>query len=299
MARRGRVRLHHPSPSPHPTRTSIVCLSVETGRLASRTHTHSHATSRTGTFVSLVEHVARARLTAARATSDTPPALTPAQKPLKDGCRTLAPAACTNAPKMERRHMPGRMKQHPAKTPPATPCLMTPMAMATCVEAGPGKHCPSARSSIKTECGSHRRFSTHVFSKKEMCAIGPPKAVKPRGAKHRTRSKRVASAYSPAPPRIPQNLGHAPPLSAAKDSSRNPPLGVEDAARSPSLQRFWRQRATSCRAGRGAHAGSASAAGESTPRSSRQAAWQAAARRRISGPSLRCLLPAPKKNGRV
>mmetsp|Transcript_13871 Transcript_13871/g.20177 ORF Transcript_13871/g.20177 Transcript_13871/m.20177 type:complete len:208 (-) Transcript_13871:405-1028(-) len=75
--------------------------------------------------------VTRDRLIAARATSDTPAALTPAQKPLKTGLSARAPTVWTHIPSMVNISIPGSIKQSPATSPPSTPCFNVPIAIAT------------------------------------------------------------------------------------------------------------------------------------------------------------------------
>jgi hypothetical protein len=45
------------------------------------------------------------------------------------------------------------------------------------VEVGPGKHWPSASSSVKTSGVIHRSFSTMSFWNSATCAVGPPNAA--------------------------------------------------------------------------------------------------------------------------
>eukprot|EP00961_Rhodomonas_salina_P003003 41175-Rhodomonas_salina.1 len=69
------------------------------------------------------------------------------------------------------------------------------MEMRTCVEEGPGKHCPSAKSSMKTEEDSHLSCEQKTVWNIPMCAAGPPKAVQPSGANCRMISPKLASTH--------------------------------------------------------------------------------------------------------
>mmetsp|Transcript_32632 Transcript_32632/g.104182 ORF Transcript_32632/g.104182 Transcript_32632/m.104182 type:complete len:279 (+) Transcript_32632:1053-1889(+) len=81
--------------------------------------------------------------------------------------------------------------------PPSTPAREMPMAVAICVDVGPGIACPSDMSSMKRCSSSHFFFpSTNVLRKRPMCACGPPNAMNPIGKNAMVTSSRRAPYVS-------------------------------------------------------------------------------------------------------
>eukprot|EP00962_Isochrysis_galbana_P023194 scaffold6969_cov122-Isochrysis_galbana.AAC.5 len=71
------------------------------------------------------------------------------------------------------------------------------MAVAICVDVGPGIACPSDMSSMKRCSSSHFFFpSTNVLRKRPMCACGPPNAMNPIGKNAMVTSSRRAPYVS-------------------------------------------------------------------------------------------------------
>ena len=83
----------------------------------------------------------------------------------------------------------------PDMSPPGMPFCVTPMANDTCVDVGPGMHCPSDNNSLNTVELIHFFVSTKTFSKMPMCAAGPPNAVQPMSTKEKKMSLYVAVVF--------------------------------------------------------------------------------------------------------
>ena len=123
-------------------------------------------------------HWPRAKPTAAETTSATPAAERPAERPLSQSSG-LTKISAAPAPASDIMSSPGYWKSMPDMSPPGMPFWTTPMANDTCVDVGPGMHCPKESSSLKTVIDIHRLVSTKTFWKMPMCAAGPPNAVHP------------------------------------------------------------------------------------------------------------------------
>ena len=85
---------------------------------------------------------------------------------------------------------PTQSKSQKEMRPPSAPALEMPIAVAICVDVGPGIAWPRDMSSMKRCSSSHLRSSTNVFKKRAMCAWGPPNATKPMGANAHMTSRR-------------------------------------------------------------------------------------------------------------
>ena len=123
-----------------------------------------------------------ARPTAADTTSATPAAESPALKP-RSQSSGLTKISAAPAPASDIMSSPGYWNSMPDISPPGMPFWTTPMAKDTCVDVGPGMHCPRESSSLNTVGDIHRFASTKTFSKRPMCAAGPPNAVQPMSTK--------------------------------------------------------------------------------------------------------------------
>eukprot|EP00967_Tisochrysis_lutea_P155537 scaffold311583_cov24-Tisochrysis_lutea.AAC.2 len=112
----------------------------------------------------------------------------------RDSADAVVFNACIALPTPSCTANPTQSNSQKARRPPKTPALEMPIAVAICVEVGPGIAWQSDMSSMKRCSSSHLRFpSTKVLRNRPMCACGPPKATNPMGR------KAVATSHSRAP----------------------------------------------------------------------------------------------------
>mmetsp|Transcript_54927 Transcript_54927/g.133395 ORF Transcript_54927/g.133395 Transcript_54927/m.133395 type:complete len:205 (-) Transcript_54927:66-680(-) len=87
-----------------------------------------------------------------------------------------------NTPHTVKMMRPGKFHRKNAMRPPSGPARLNAVEMTNCVDVGPGRPCPIAKSSVNASSSIQSRCSTKWSRRIATCACGPPNATNPNGA---------------------------------------------------------------------------------------------------------------------